>query len=249
MNLPLPTSGLNIPRSVTPQAHQPTRIPSLPSIQERLNKIQKARSAAQEAMHKEQDRLTKPKRHHQYQEGQKVWLEGTNLKLPYETAKLAPKRYGPFKVVAKIAETSYQLELPRGWKIHPVFHTSLLTPYNETNTHGPNFLEPPPDIIEGEPEWEVEKILSECTYRNKQQYLVRWKDYSPAHDSWVDKADIHVPELIKQYCQDHPHISQPQQSLTNPPRRISQHTKKLTKQTHINTSSLIDDNSTLEDES
>ena len=133
-------------------------------------------------MHKEQDCLTKPRKHHQYQEGQNVWLEGTNLKLPYETAKLALRQYGPFKVVTKIAEISYQLELPTGWKIHPVFHASLLTPYNETNTHGPNFLELPLNIIEGEPEWEVEKVLSEHTYQNKQQYLVRWKDYSPAHD-------------------------------------------------------------------
>ena len=40
-----------------------------------------------------------------------------------------------------------------------VFHASLLTPYRETDQHGPNFLEPLPDIIEGEPEWEVERIL------------------------------------------------------------------------------------------
>jgi hypothetical protein len=25
--------------------------------------------------------------------------------------------------------------------------------------HGLNFIEPPPDIIEGKPEWEVEQIL------------------------------------------------------------------------------------------
>src|SRR5487761_1178943 len=42
-----------------PQAHQLTRIPSLSSIQERLNEIQKARSTTQEAMCKEQDHLTK----------------------------------------------------------------------------------------------------------------------------------------------------------------------------------------------
>ena len=28
--------------------------------------------------------------------------------------------------------------------------------YKETDQHGPNFIEPPPDILEGEPEWEVE---------------------------------------------------------------------------------------------
>jgi hypothetical protein len=32
-------------------------------------------------------------------------------------------------------------------------------PYKETSQHGPNFLEPPPDIVDREPKWEVEKIL------------------------------------------------------------------------------------------
>ena len=107
-----------------------------------------------------------------YKPGDKVWLEGTNLNLPYLSKKLSPRRYGPFRVVAQISQTSYKLELPSGWKIHPVFHASLITPYRETETHGPNFLEPPPDIIEGEPEWEVERIIGQRTYRQKKQYLV-----------------------------------------------------------------------------
>jgi hypothetical protein len=192
----------------TPTAHQPIRKPSLPSITERIQSITELRSAAQEAMRKEQDRVTKERHHKPYKVDDQVWLEGTNLKMPYETAKLSPKRYGPFRVAAQISGTSYRLDLPPNWKIHPVFHASLLTPYNETETHGPNFLEPPPDIIDGEPEWEVEKILSERQYRNKRQYLVRWKDYSPAHDSWADDADIHAPELIKQYHQSLSPVSQ-----------------------------------------
>jgi hypothetical protein len=40
-----------------------------------------------------------------------------------------------------------------------MFHASLLTPYKETEEHGANFLEPPPDIIEGEEEYEVEQVL------------------------------------------------------------------------------------------
>jgi len=114
-------------------------------------------------------------------------------------AKLLPKRYGPFRVVTKIANTSYQLDLPPTWKIHPVFHATLLTPYKETEAHGPNFLEPPLDIIEGEPEWEIEKILAERRYHNKCQYLIQWKNHSPAHDLWTNENDIHADKLIKQY--------------------------------------------------
>jgi len=82
-----------------------------------------------------------------------------NIKRPYNSKKLSPKRYGPFKVVAKISHVAYQIKLPETWGIHDVFHASLLTPYKETEEHGTNFLEPPPELIEGEEEWEVEQIL------------------------------------------------------------------------------------------
>jgi len=150
-------------------------------------------------MRRDQDQIIKDRRHKPYEVDDQVWLEGTNLKMPYETAKLSPKRYEPFRIAARISNMSYQLNLPPTWKIHPVFHATLLTPYKETEAHGPNFLEPPPDIIEGEPEWEVEKILAERRYCNRCQYLIRWKNYSPAHDSWTNENDIHANELIKQY--------------------------------------------------
>jgi len=57
-------------------------------------------------------------------------------------------------------------------------------PYNDTEEHGTNFLEPPPNIIEGDKEWGSRQVR--CGKRhfgrvNRLQYLVRWKDYSPAH--------------------------------------------------------------------
>jgi Chromo (CHRromatin Organisation MOdifier) domain len=113
--------------------------------------------------------------------------------------KLAPRQYGPFKIVAKISNVAYKIQLLTTWKIHDVFHASLLTPYNETNAHGPNFLEPPPDLIEGEPEWEVEMILGDKIYKKKKQYLIRWKGYAPAHDLWEDESEIHAPKLIADY--------------------------------------------------
>jgi hypothetical protein len=104
-------------------------------------------------------------------------------------------------VAAKVSNVAYKLDLPAHWKIHPVFHASLLTPYNETPEHGPNFIEPPPDIIEGEERWEVEELRSFRRFGRykKQQYLAHWKGFSPAHDSWVNIEDLDAPELIDAY--------------------------------------------------
>jgi len=187
----------------TPKIHQPRRNTDIPAVEDRLTSIKEAREAAQEAQCKAQESWIKDRPCFKpFEVGTKVWLEGTNLKLPSTiTPKLSPRRYGPFEVVSQISHVAYKIRLPPTWKIHDVFHASLLTPYKETEQHGPNFIEPPPDIVEGEPEWEVEQILRERTFGRwkKKQYLVRWKDYSPAHDSWVDETDLHAPELIEEF--------------------------------------------------
>jgi hypothetical protein len=166
-----------------------------------LQAIKSHQEAAQEALRQVQIRMTKETKYKPFEEGNKVWLEGTHLRLPYETMKLAPRRYRPFKVVAKISDVAYKLELPDNWKIHNVFHASLLTPYKETDKHGPNFLEPPLELIDGEPEWEVKEILGDRTYQCKEQFLIQWKGYAPAHDSWVDESDINTTDLLTDYKQ------------------------------------------------
>jgi len=113
--------------------------------------------------------------------------------------KLAPRQYGPFKVATKISDVAYRLTLPDTWKIHNVFHMSLLMPYKETDKYGLNFLEPPPDLIDGKEEWEIEKILKHQTYQKKKQYLIQWKGYAPAHDSWIDESGLHALELLADY--------------------------------------------------
>ena len=87
-----------------------------------------------------------------------VWLEGSHLRLPHQSTKLAPKRYGPFMITKQINLVTYQLTLPATWQIHPVFHASLLSPYIETDAHRPNYSRPPPDLIGGEEFYKVEQI-------------------------------------------------------------------------------------------
>ena len=90
--------------------------------------------------------------------GDCVWLEGKNLPISMGSSKLHPKHYGPFKISRVVSSVAYQLEPLSQWQIHPVFHVSLLLPYKETEQHGPNFICPLPDIIEGKEQYKVEAI-------------------------------------------------------------------------------------------
>ena len=139
----------------------------------------------------------------QYNTGDQVWLEGKNLKFPYQVTKLAPKRYGPFKIIKAISPVAFRLQLPPMWKIHDVFHASLLSPYSETPAHSPNFSRPPPDLIGGEEEYEVESIKAHRYFgRNKRlQFLIWWKGYPESDNTWEPADSIHAPDLVKEYKQ------------------------------------------------
>src|SRR6266436_5170528 len=137
----------------------------------------------------------------QYKPGQQVWLDATHLKLPHQKAKLTPRCLGPFRITKEISPVAYQLILPVNWRIHNVFHASLLNPYHETDAHGPNFTRPPPDLIEGEEEYEVERIIAHRAFRRSKrlQYLIKWKGYPESDNSWEPADQVHAPDLVKHY--------------------------------------------------
>src|SRR6266403_1469975 len=137
----------------------------------------------------------------QYKSEQQNWLDATHLRHPHQIAKLAPICLGLFKIIKEISPVAYRLALPANWRIHDVFHASLLNPYHETNAHGPNFTRPPPDLIEGEEEYEVEQIVAHRVFRRSKrlQYLIKWKGYPESDNSWEPADQVHAPDLVKHY--------------------------------------------------
>jgi Chromo (CHRromatin Organisation MOdifier) domain len=136
-----------------------------------------------------------------YQIGSEVWLDTTNLHTMGMNTKIDPLWYGPFRIIKEVSPVVYQLELPSEWKIHNVFHASLLSPYTETEAHSPNFICPPPDLIGGEQEYKVKHIIN---HRNtgqgkKLQYLIKWKGYPKSDNTWEPTSHLHAPQLIKEY--------------------------------------------------
>jgi hypothetical protein len=93
-----------------------------------------------------------------FKKGQMVWLDLRHLKTNYHK-KMAPKQEGPFKIKEVLGLVTYQLKLLESWQIHKVFHAALLCPYQENKVYGENYIQPLPDIEEGEEVYKVEQIL------------------------------------------------------------------------------------------
>ena len=173
-----------------------------PAAEERLNSLKKAREEALAAHELARLKMTQRTMKHSkpFKEHDKVWLESRNLRIPYQSRKLAPKREGPFRIKKVLGPVTYQLELPKQWKIHDVFHACLLSPYKETDAHGPNETRPPPDLIDGHEEYEVEALLAHRKVGRQLQYLVKWKDYDSSNNTWEpEKNLVNTDEILAAY--------------------------------------------------
>ena len=127
--------------------------------------------------------------------GDRVWLETTNLHMN-GPKKLQMKRTGPFEIKEVISQTAFCLRIPPQWKIHPVFHASLLTNYTEALEHGPNFLQLPPDLVDGEEEYKVEAVLGHRGRPGRCTFLIRWKGYFAVEDTWEPERNLGNAQLL-----------------------------------------------------
>lgn len=134
------------------------------------------------------------------QPGVKVWLEATNLNIKQPSQKLYHKQLGPFTIKQQLSKLNYKLNPPSNMKIHPVFHVNLLTPIKTSTTIKQDISTPAPIEIDGQEEYEVEKLLDSRIYRNQFQYLVQWKGDDTSHNSWEPFDNVtNSRKLIQQF--------------------------------------------------
>ena len=155
-------------------------------MQEVHEQARKALENTREAMKKYYDRKATDQPN--IEVGDLVMLNAKNIRTKRPSKKLSAKLYGPFKVLERKGNRAYKLEISPRWKIHPVVYVSLLEPYQTSNR--PNREQPPqePEDIEGDLEWEIERIVKskiilytwKVRGRNKQMeelwYFVKWKE-------------------------------------------------------------------------
>jgi len=94
-----------------------------------------------------------------FKKGDKVWLDSRNMKTQYNK-KMKPKQEGPFIIAEVLGPVTYRLQLPSSWRIHNVFHATLLRPYKENDIYESNFPELPTELENKEEVYEVDLIIN-----------------------------------------------------------------------------------------
>ena len=115
-------------------------------------------------------------------------------------SKLRRRWIGPFRVVKVVSPLAYKVDLPPGWKIHPVFHVSNLKRY----ARSPEFIRsetpPPPALVDGEEEYKVEAILRHKGSGARRLYQVLWMGYPVTEASWEPELHLrNAPQILEDY--------------------------------------------------
>ncbi|OMO68489.1 reverse transcriptase [Corchorus capsularis] len=105
--------------------------------------------------------------------------------------KLAARFFGPYPVVKKIGEVAYELALPCGSKIHPVFHVSQIKKHiGKAPAHAQLPVLDSHGIIAREPTAILERRMVKRRGRAVTEALVLWSNSFPEDATWECLFDL-----------------------------------------------------------
>lgn len=175
------------------------------SVQELVAKIHRCQEGIKEQLAKSQEAQRKyadqRRRDVQYNEGDRVLVDSNIFTLKdKEIFKLVPKYMGPFTITAVPGPVTVKLDLPVQLKTHNVIHVSKLKPFFQTARFGNRGAQPDFELIDGEPEWEVEDILGKKMLYRQPYYLVKWKGYDHCENMWIRRSALtHAMDLVREF--------------------------------------------------
>ena len=105
-----------------------------------------------------------------------MWLSTRDFRLTEGSRKLTAKYVDPFKIVEKVNDVTYKLELAVHYQVCSTFHVSLLKPVvpGPLNEALPTDTPPDPTVVDGTPVYAVRRLLDSRRRGGVLQYLVDW---------------------------------------------------------------------------
>ena len=139
-----------------------------------------------------------------YQAGQRVYLSSSDLPLQVASKKLAPRFIGPFEIDSVLSPAAVRLKLPASMRVHPVFHVSKIKPVSSSPLMPSAPAPPPPQMVDGHPQWTVRRLLKVRRRGRGFQYLADWEGYPPEERSWISKRLIVDRSLLRDFYSANP---------------------------------------------
>jgi len=139
--------------------------------------------------------------------GDKVYLDSADIQTTRPSKKLSHRRLGPYPVSRRVGKYAYRLILPPSMKrLHPVFNVMKLTLAPEDPIPGRRRNPPPPpELVDGEEEYVVEKILNSRMFWRRLQYLVKWEGYGTENNTWEYSENVdNAPEKVADFYRANP---------------------------------------------
>ena len=134
-------------------------------------------------------------------------LDSKDIQTTHPSKKLSHRRLGPYPVERCVGKYAYHLVLPPLMRrLHPVFNVVKLSPTPDDPIVG-RHRNPPPllELVDGEEEYVVEKILNSRMFKQKLQYLVKWEGYGTEGNTWEYSENLdHAPEKVTEFHTKNP---------------------------------------------
>ena len=155
--------------------------------------------------------------------------------------KLETKFFKSFRVLHPVGSQAYKLELAKRWRIHDVFHVSLLeqdiTRKGQVDEKIAKQLEFEADS--NNEEYEIEGIRDSAIYARESEagylpglyYLLSWKSYPEDERTWEPASAVQqLRKLISTFHKDYPN----KPTRTSPPINLAPQMAKCTALPNVN---------------
>ncbi len=187
------------------------------SVYELMSQLQHnigiAKSNINDAIERQQHYANRHRRELLFEVGESVLISTHNMRLKRGlTPKLSNRYIGPFKIISKISDNAYKIELPANYKMHPVINVSSLKKYyqpvNHTNSvdiHGDSVGTSsdsvPIEIVDiSDEQLEIYKIIGKRLGKREQmEYLVWWKDCDESESTWQSYDDVKDSVALREF--------------------------------------------------
>lgn len=166
-----------------------TKVPTVDEfMQQRLQVLAQLKENLSQAQHRMKQYADLKRTERSFEIGDMVFLKlhpcrQSSLALR-SNFKLSPRFYGPFRVLERIGQVAYRLDLPPSSLIHPVFLKKCL---GKDNTHDPVLPPTDPDgSIMAQPVAVLARRMVKRNNRAEVQWLVQLSNSLPEDATWED---------------------------------------------------------------